>query len=152
MTRITKALATPALALTLALAATTITMAFTTATATAAAPTTKELAGTWNGEITAQGRPVPVPFKLTVQDKGRGETAAEIAWGAPYVCKSTLQFASMRDKTFLLTVTAGNGPFCDSLVNGHLDLTPGDADHAAAVLTNGKNVKVSTTSVERAAR
>lgn len=115
-------------------------------------PTTKPVEGVWSGEVLKDGRPVPVPFTMTISDQPRGSRAGDIAWGAPWVCKSTLQFSGVNDKTILLTLDSGNGPHCDSLRNGHAQVTPVGLDKADIVIFDANNKLVHKTQVERAAR
>ncbi len=115
-------------------------------------PTTKPIEGVWSGEVVKEGRPVPVPMTMIVTDQPRGSRAGDIVWGAPWVCKSTLQFSGVNDKTFLLTLDSGNGPHCDSLRNGHAQVTPDGSDKAEVVIFDAKNKLVHKTRVERTAR
>lgn len=132
-----------ALALTLTLAAAGAVPALATT------PTTKPIEGVWSGEVVKEGRAVPIPLTMVIRDKPRGEEAGEIVWGSPFVCKTTLHFSSVKNQTYLLSVSGGNGPACDALVDGHVDVKQDGGERASLSIYNSKDKVIYKTRVER---
>ncbi|MBB6253511.1 hypothetical protein [Nitrospirillum iridis] len=100
--------------------------------------------GTWIGQAEVSGR--PVPLTLTIQSGDGRQTGT--AWlGAPLNCRLTQRYAGTRENasgpaTTVFGIDESNGGFCDRLIGGRLEATPGDNDHLGATFADPRDRSV----------
>ncbi len=109
------------------------------------------VAGSWSGQVQIFGQAASITLSLKPTADG---PAGDILWGGKAQCRTTQSYSGVRDNgdaapTLLLTVTKANGPFCDQLWNGAVELTRANDDQLDAVFLTSKGLSLLTAKLSK---